>query len=179
MPALLKSGVKPDTVLLDPPRAGCDKKVLAAIAGVKPEKIVYVSCNPASLARDMAFLTENGYKAVKAQPVDMFPMTVHIETVVLLGREFEKSREHVYLDYEPSKEIDLPGGATYSEIKQWIQAEYGLKVSSLYVAQVKQKHGIVERECYNKPKSENAKQPKCPPEKEAAIEAALKHFKMI
>ena len=101
------------------------------------------------------------------------------ETVVLLGREFEKSREHVYLDYEPSKEIDLPGGATYSEIKQWIQAEYGLKVSSLYVAQVKQKHGIVERECYNKPKSENAKQPKCPPEKEAAIEAALKHFKMI
>ena len=102
-----------------------------------------------------------------------------VETVVLLGREFEKSREHVYLDYEPSKEIDLPGGATYSEIKQWIQAEYGLKVSSLYVAQVKQKHGIVERECYNKPKSENAKQPKCPPEKEAAIEAALKHFKMI
>ena len=102
-----------------------------------------------------------------------------VETVVLLGRKFEKSREHVYLDYEPSAEIDLPGGATYSEIKQWIQAEYDLKVSSLYVAQVKQKHGIVERECYNKPKSENAKQPKCPPEKEAAIEAALKHFKMI
>ena len=108
-----------------------------------------------------------------------FPKLLLVETVVLLGREFEKSREHVYLDYEPSKEIDLPGGATYSEIKQWIQAEYGLKVSSLYVAQVKQKHGIVERECYNKPKSENAKQPKCPPEKEAAIEAALKHFKMI
>ena len=102
-----------------------------------------------------------------------------VETVVLLGRELEKSREHVYLDYEPSAEIDLPGGATYSEIKQWIQAEYDLNVSSLYVAQVKQKHGIVERECYNKPKSENAKQPKCPPEKEAAIEAALKHFKMI
>ena len=106
-------------------------------------------------------------------------VTTHVETVVLLGRKFEKSREHVYLDYEPSAEIDLPGGATYSEIKQWIQAEYDLKVSSLYVAQVKQKHGIVERECYNKPKSENAKQPKCPPEKEAAIEAALKHFKMI
>ena len=111
--------------------------------------------------------------------MDLFPFTRHVETVVLLGRKFEKSREHVYLDYEPSAEIDLPGGATYSEIKQWIQAEYDLKVSSLYVAQVKQKHGIVERECYNKPKSENAKQPKCPPEKEAAIEAALKHFKMI
>ncbi len=81
MPALLEKGVKPNIVLLDPPRAGCDKKVLAAIAGVKPQKIVYVSCNPASLARDMAFLTENGYKALKAQPVDMFPMTHHVETV--------------------------------------------------------------------------------------------------
>ncbi len=84
MPALLSSGVTPDVVLLDPPRAGCDKKVLAAIAQVKPQKIVYVSCNPASLARDMAFLTENGYRAVKAQPVDMFGMCAHIETVALL-----------------------------------------------------------------------------------------------
>lgn len=84
MPALLAQGVKPDVVLLDPPRAGCDKKVLAAIAQVKPQKVVYVSCNPASLARDMAFLTQNGYKAVKAQPVDMFPMTHHVETVAEL-----------------------------------------------------------------------------------------------
>ena len=101
------------------------------------------------------------------------------ETVVLLGRELEKSREHVYLDYEPSKEIDLPGGATYEQIKAYVLEHTGLKVSHLYIAQVKQKHGIIERECYNKPKSEDAKQPQCPPEKEAAIEAALKHFKMI
>lgn len=179
LPKLLAGGVRPDVLVVDPPRAGCEQKVLAAIAEVQPERVVYVSCNPASLARDLAFMEQHGYKAIVAQPVDMFPMTSHVETVVLLGRKFEKSREHVYLDYEPSAEIDLPGGATYSEIKQWIQAEYDLKVSSLYVAQVKQKHGIVERECYNKPKSENAKQPKCPPEKEAAIEAALKHFKMI
>ena len=103
----------------------------------------------------------------------------HVETVVLLGRELEKSREHVYLDYEPSKEIDLPGGATYEQIKAYVLEHTGLKVSHLYIAQVKQKHGIIERECYNKPKSEDAKQPQCPPEKEAAIEAALKHFKMI
>lgn len=179
LPKLLAGGVRPDVLVVDPPRAGCEQKVLAAIAEVQPERVVYVSCNPASLARDLAFMEQHGYKAIVAQPVDMFPMTSHVETVVLLGRKFEKSREHVYLDYEPSAEIDLPGGATYSEIKQWIQAEYDLKVSSLYVAQVKQKHGIVERECYNKPKSENAKQPKCPPEKEAAIEAALKHFNMI
>ena len=100
-----------------------------------------------------------------------------METVVLLGRELGRSREHVYLDYEPSKEIDLPGGATYEQIKAYVLEHTGLKVSHLYIAQVKQKHGIIERECYNKPKSEDAKQPQCPPEKEAAIEAALKHFK--
>lgn len=174
-----EKGITADVVVVDPPRKGCDSVLLDTIAAISPKKVVYVSCDSATLARDLAYLCPKGYTIEKVQVVDMFPHTVHVETVVLLGREFEKSREHVYLDYEPSKEIDLPGGATYSEIKQWIQAEYGLKVSSLYVAQVKQKHGIVERECYNKPKSENAKQPKCPPEKEAAIEAALKHFKMI
>lgn len=176
---LAAENLHPDVIVVDPPRKGCDIEVLQAIAAMAPKRLVMISCNSASLARDCKELEALGYHLEKAAPVDLFPRTTHVETVVLLGREFEKSREHVYLDYEPSKEIDLPGGATYSEIKQWIQAEYGLKVSSLYVAQVKQKHGIVERECYNKPKSENAKQPKCPPEKEAAIEAALKHFKMI
>ena len=176
---LASEGLAPDIIVVDPPRKGCDQATLSAIIKMAPRRLVYVSCNPATAARDCAILAQSGYSVDKVQPVDMFPRTGHVETVVLLGRELEKSREHVYLDYEPSKEIDLPGGATYSEIKQWIQAEYGLKVSSLYVAQVKQKHGIIERECYNKPKSEDAKQPQCPPEKEAAIEAALKHFKMI
>ena len=176
---LAAEGVRPQVICVDPPRKGLAPEVPEILASMEPERIVYVSCDPATLARDIKRFGELGYPAVKAQAVDLFPRTAHVETVVLLGRKFEKSREHVYLDYEPSAEIDLPGGATYSEIKQWIQAEYDLNVSSLYVAQVKQKHGIVERECYNKPKSENAKQPKCPPEKEAAIEAALKHFKMI
>ena len=176
---LAAEGVRPQVICVDPPRKGLAPEVPEILASMAPERIVYVSCDPATLARDVKRFGELGYPAVKAQAVDLFPRTAHVETVVLLGRELEKSREHVYLDYEPSAEIDLSGGATYSEIKQWIQAEYDLNVSSLYVAQVKQKHGIVERECYNKPKSENAKQPKCPPEKEAAIEAALKHFKMI
>ena len=176
---LAAEGIRPQVICVDPPRKGLAPEVPEILASMAPERIVYVSCDPATLARDVKRFGELGYPAVKARAVDLFPRTAHVETVVLLGRKFEKSREHVYLDYEPSAEIDLPGGATYSEIKQWIQAEYDLKVSSLYVAQVKQKHGIVERECYNKPKSENAKQPKCPPEKEAAIEAALKHFKMI
>ena len=176
---LAQEGVRPQVICVDPPRKGLAPEVPEVLASMAPERIVYVSCDPATLARDVKRFGALGYQAEQVQAVDLFPRTQHVETVVLLGRELEKSREHVYLDYEPSAEIDLPGGATYSEIKQWIQAEYDLKVSSLYVAQVKQKHGIVERECYNKPKSENAKQPKCPPEKEAAIEAALKHFKMI
>ena len=176
---LAQEGVRPQVICVDPPRKGLAPEVPEVLASMAPERIVYVSCDPATLARDVKRFGALGYQAEQAQAVDLFPRTQHVETVVLLGRKFEKSREHVYLDYEPSAEIDLPGGATYSEIKQWIQAEYDLKVSSLYVAQVKQKHGIVERECNNKPKSENAKQPKCPPEKEAAIEAALKHFKMI
>ena len=179
MPALLKSGVKPDTVLLDPPRAGCDKKVLAAIAGVKPEKIVYVSCNPASLARDMAFLTENGYKAVKAQPVDMFPMTSHIETVVLLSKLNAKQHIEVELNLD---ELDLTAAeskATYEEIKEYVLEKFGLKVSSLYISQVKRKCGLDVGQNYNLSKKEDAKVPQCPPEKEAAIMEALKHFQMI
>ena len=86
LPKLLAGGVRPDVVVVDPPRAGCEQKVLAAIAEVQPERVVYVSCNPASLARDLAFMNEHGYKALVAQPVDMFPMTSHVETVVLLNR---------------------------------------------------------------------------------------------
>lgn len=86
LPKLLAGGVRPDVVVVDPPRAGCEQKVLAAIAEVQPERVVYVSCNPASLARDLAFMEQHGYKAIVAQPVDMFPMTSHVETVVLLNR---------------------------------------------------------------------------------------------
>lgn len=170
---------KPDFIILDPPRDGIHPKALQKIIRYGVERMIYISCKPTSLARDLEVLTANGYQVERACCVDMFPWTGNVETVVLLGRKFEKSREHVYLDYEPSKEIDLPGGATYEQIKAYVLEHTGLKVSHLYIAQVKQKHGIIERECYNKPKSEDAKQPQCPPEKEAAIEAALTHFKMI
>ena len=176
---LASEGLAPDIIVVDPPRKGCDQATLSAIVQMAPRRLVYVSCNPATAARDAAILAKAGYQVEKVQPVDMFPRTGHVETVVLLGRELEKSREHVYLDYEPSKEIDLPGGATYSEIQQWVQAEYGLKVSSLYISQVKRKCGLDVGQNYNLSKKEDAKVPQCPPEKEAAIEAALKHFKMI
>lgn len=103
----------------------------------------------------------------------------HVETVVLLSREFANAKEHVYFDYKPNSDVEFPSSVKYAEIKAWIQEEYGLKVSSLYIAQVKKKHGIIERECYNKPNSEGHRVPQCPPEKEAVIEAAMKHFKML
>ena len=179
LPKLLAGGVRPDVVVVDPPRAGCELKVLAAIAEVQPERVVYVSCNPASLARDLAFMNEHGYKALVAQPVDMFPMTSHVETVCLLSKL--NAKQHIEVEIKMD-ELDLTlaeSKATYHEIKAYILQKYGLKVSSLYIAQVKQKCGIIECENYNKAKSGDAKQPQCPPEKEAAIKEALIYFQML
>ena len=179
MQELVEQGVRPEVVLLDPPRAGCEEKVLAAIAQVMPQRIVYVSCNPASLARDLAYLEQNGYQAEVAQPVDMFPMTHHVETVCLLSKL--QSKEHIEIEVTMD-ELDLTAAeskATYEEIREYVLEHTGLKVSSLYIAQVKQKYGIIERENYNKPKSEDARQPQCPPEKEKAVTEALRHFGMI
>lgn len=179
MQELAEQGVRPEVVLLDPPRAGCEEKMLAAIAQVKPQRIVYVSCNPASLARDLAYLEQNGYKAVIAQPVDMFPMTHHVETVCLLSKL--QSKEHIEIEVKMD-ELDLTSAeskATYDEIKAYVLEKHGLKVSSLYISQVKRKCGLDVGQNYNLSKKEDAKVPQCPPEKEAAIMDALKHFQMI
>lgn len=173
-PEVLSQYGTPSVVILDPPRKGCDLSLIETVLSSGTDNIIYVSCNPATLARDLKLLCAAEYECRRVQPVDMFPQSGHIETVVLLGKVFASAKDHVYTDDKA-----FPASATYAEIKAWIQKEYGLKVSSLYVAQIKQKHGIMERECYNKPKSENTKVPQCPPEKVAAIEAALKHFRMI
>lgn len=86
MPALYKQGIRPDVVVVDPPRAGCTETVLRTFANMKPQRIVYVSCNPATLARDLAILKDLGYITKEVQPVDLFPQTSHVETVVLLSR---------------------------------------------------------------------------------------------
>ena len=176
---LAGEGVRPDVICVDPPRKGLGPEVPAILAGLGPARIVYVSCDPATLARDVKRLGELGYRAVKAQGVDLFPRTAHVETVVLLSKLNTKQHIEVELNLD---ELDLTSAeskATYEEIKAYVLEHTGLKVSHLYIAQVKQKYGIIERENYNKPKSENAKQPKCPPEKEAAITEALKFFGMI
>ena len=176
---LRQRGLRPDVICVDPPRKGLAPDVVEAAASMTPGRIVYVSCDPATLARDVARFAPLGYRPVRACAVDLFPGTAHVETVVLLSKLNTKQHIEVELNLD---ELDLTSAeskATYEEIKAYVLEHTGLKVSHLYIAQVKQKYGIIERENYNKPKSENAKQPKCPPEKEAAITEALKFFGMI
>ena len=174
---MIERGEKIDTVIVDPPRKGCDKETIEAIKTINPEKIVMVSCNSATLARDLAALSEFGYKIGTVYPLDMFPGTVHVETVALLSRQ--KVDEHIYFDVNVQ---DLPKTArttaTYPEIKAYVKDKYGLNVTSLNIAQVKEKHGFEKRENYNKGK-DGHRVPNCPPEKEKAIEDAFKHFGML
>lgn len=176
---LEQEGVRPQVVCVDPPRKGLAEDVVDTIVRMGPERVVYVSCDPGTLGRDTARFRERGYQPRRALAVDLFPRTQHVETVVCLGRELERASRHVYLDYEPSPDMKVPHGPTYPEIKAWVLENHGLKVSSLYISQVKRKHGLPVGESYNKPKDEGAKQPQCPPEKAAAIEAALRHFRLI
>ena len=176
---LAERGEKPDVIVVDPPRKGVSADVIEAIAAMQPQRVVYVSCDPATLARDVKLLTEKGYTLRSAEAVDLFPKCAHVETVCLLSKL--QSKEHIEIEVKMD-ELDLTAAeskATYEEIREYVLEHTGLKVSHLYIAQVKQKYGIIERENYNKPKSENAKQPQCPPEKEEAITEALKHFGMI
>ncbi len=178
VPRLMEQGAAPDIVILDPPRKGSDEATLRAIASVLPKRIIYVSCNPATLARDVKFLAEYGYAPERCTGVDMFPHTCHVETVCQLV--LRRSPVHINIDVDVEELVrDKRGTATYEQIKAYVLEHTGLKVSNLYIAQVKQKCGIIERENYNKPKSEDSKQPQCPPEKEAAIRNALEHFRMI
>ena len=176
---LRQRGLRPDVICVDPPRKGLAPDVVEAAASMTPGRIVYVSCDPATLARDVARFAPLGYCPVRACAVDLFPGTAHVETVCLLSKL--QSKEHIEIEVKMD-ELDLTAAekkATYEEIKTYVLEHTGLKVSSLYIAQVKQKCGIIERENYNKPKSENAKQLQCPPEKEKAIKEALHHFGMI
>ena len=176
---LAAEGLHPDVVMLDPPRKGCDEATLSAVVRMAPRRVVYVSCNPATAARDAAWLEQNGYHAEKVQPVDLFPRTKHCECVIALSKgEIDSKKVRVEFSLEGMDTSGLQKGATYPEIKARVLEQTGLKVSSLYISQVKQKCGLEVRENHHKATSENTKQPQCPPEKEAAIRDALKYFKM-
>ena len=170
---------KPDVIVLDPPRDGIHPKALPKILNYGVDKIVYISCKMTSLARDLEMMQLAGYRVEKMTAVDQFCETVHVETVVLLSQQKPDDTIEIDLDLDELDATSAELKATYQEIKDYVLKESGLKVSSLYISQVKRKCGIEVGENYNLPKSENARVPQCPKEKEDAIKAALKYFAMI
>ena len=182
MLGMAQDGEKADIVFMDPPRAGSDECFLSSLVTLAPKKVVYISCNPETQQRDLRFLTKRGYKVEKIQPVDMFPHTNHVETVVLLSQLKQKPDDYINVTIELD-DVDITSAetkATYDEIKKYV-AEHnaGMEVSNLYISQVKRKCGIEVGKNYNLSKNEDSRQPQCPEDKESAIVEALKHFKMI
>ena len=170
----------PDVIVVDPPRKGCDEKCLETMLRMEPDRIVYVSCDPATLARDLKILCGGGYALRKVRPVDQFGHTTHVETVVLLSKgEIDSKKVRVEFSLEDMDMSGFQKGATYEQIKTYVLEHSGLKVSSLYISQVKRKCGLDVGQNYNLSKKEDAKVPQCPPEKERAIRDALKFFHLI
>ena len=177
---LFERGDKPDVVILDPPRKGCDEALINTVTKMKPDRVVYVSCDSATLARDCRRFADLGYEALPATPVDMFPRTAHVETVALLVRNIS-TKDYVTIEVRP-EELELGSlktHGTYEEIKSFVLNKYGFKISTLNISQVKRKCGLDVGESYNKPKKQDSKVPNCTPEKEKAIIDALNHFGMI
>lgn len=169
-----------DVVFMDPPRSGSTEEFMDAVAILNPDRVVYVSCNPETLARDLAYFKKKGYRAEKAWAVDQFPATSHVETVVLLSKgEIDSKKVRVEFSLEDMDMSEFQDGATYPQIKEYVLENTGLKVSNLYISQIKRKCGIEVGKNYNLPKSEDSRQPQCPPEKEKAIREAFKYFGMI
>ena len=169
-----------DVIVVDPPRKGCDETLLETIVKMQPEKVVYVSCDSATLARDLKYLCANGYEIKVCRGVDQFPQSVHVETVVLLSKgEVDSKKIRVEFSLEDMDMSEFQDGATYTQIKDYVLEHSGLKVSNLYISQIKRKCGIEVGKNYNLPKSEDSRQPQCPPEKEKAIREAFKYFGMI
>ena len=179
LPRLIADGLRPDVIVLDPPRKGCDPAVLDAIIAAAPKRVVYVSCGAPTLARDAKLLAEGGYTAEKVQCVDMFCWTGAVETVMVMSQQKPDDVVRVGIDIDKMNVTKAESKATYAEIQTRVKEQTGLNVTPLYIAQVKAKHGIIERENYNHSKSENPRTLKCPPDKEKAIEDALRYFKMI
>ena len=177
---LARENLRPDVITVDRPRKGLAADVVESIAEMQPGRVVYVSCDSATMARDVKRLADLGYTAQRACAVDMFPRADHVETVVLLSKgEVDSKKIRVEFSLEDMDMSEFQDGATYTQIKDYVLEHSGLKVSNLYISQIKRKCGIEVGKNYNLPKSEDSRQPLCPPEKEKAIREAFKYFGMI
>ena len=177
---LARENLRPDVITVDPPRKGLAADVVESIAEMQPGRVVYVSCDSATMARDVKRLADLGYTAQRACAVDMFPRADHVETVVLLSKgEVDSKKIRVEFSLEDMDMSEFQDGATYTQIKDYVLEHSGLKVSNLYISQIKRKCGIGVGKNYNLPKSEDSRQPQCPPEKEKAIREAFKYFGII
>ena len=177
---LAQENLRPDVITVDPPRKGLAEDVVESIARMQPEHVVYVSCDSATMARDVKRFAALGYRAVRACAVDLFPRADHVETVVLLSKgEVDSKKIRVEFSLEDMDMSEFQDGATYTQIKDYVLEHSGLKVSNLYISQIKRKCGIEVGKNFNLPKSDDSRQPQCPPEKEKAIREAFKYFGMI
>ena len=177
---LERQGIRADVAVVDPPRKGLNTDAIEALSRMSPRRLVYISCDPATLARDVSSLKEKGFTLQSAQAFDLFPRCAHVETVVLLSKgEVDSKKIRVEFSLEDMDMSEFQDGATYPQIKEYVLEHTGLKVSSLYISQVKRKCGLEVGKNYNLPKSEDSRQPQCPPEKEKAIREAFKYFGMI
>ena len=177
---LEQEGFRPSVVVVDPPRKGLDEGARQALQALSPQRIAYVSCDPATMARDIKALGAAGYQLKNAKALDLFPRTANVETVVLLSKgEIDSKKIRVEFSLEDMDTSGFQQGATYEQIKGRVLEQTELKVSSLYISQIKRKCGLEVGQSYNLSKKENAKQPQCPPEKEKAIREAMKYFGMI
>ena len=176
LPELIEKGTRPDVIVIDPPRKGCDKAVLNAITGSAVQRVIYVSCDPATLARDVRILVDGGYSIQKVQPIDMFPQTAHVETVVLLSRETNPLTVEVRMEVETGEVKEHP---TYKLIQEYVQEKYGFKVHTAYIAEVKRMVGLDMHKAPNAVEQRKHEYHPCPPEKVEAIKDALRHFGLI
>ena len=169
-------GLRPDVVTVDPPRKGLAPEVIASVAAMGPEKVVYVSCDPATLGRDVKIFREFGYEAKRAAAVDMFPGTAHVETVVLLSRETNPLTVEVRMEVETGEVKEHP---TYKRIQEYVQEKYGFKVHTAYIVEVKRMVGLDMHKAPNAVEQKKHEYHPCPPEKVEAIKDALRHFGLI
>lgn len=169
-------GLRPDVICVDPPRKGLAPEVVHAAAQMAPGRIVYVSCDPATLARDVKLFTQEGYEAVRAAAVDMFPGTANVETVVLLSRETNPLTVEVRMEVETGEVKEHP---TYKRIQEYVQEKYGFKVHTAYIAEVKRMVGLDMHKAPNAVEQRKHEYHPCPPEKVEAIKDALRHFGLI